>query len=519
MTDTAQIARAIAHCESALAGVVVTESLAVQMLKAIHGPLTLTFKVRLREPNKRDLDRLLSLGPTFAQALAVPAVRVGEGVGELFIEVPLPPHLQRTPTGADLAQHTKGLSVAVGLDSLRSPQTVDLTQHGAAVWVGPSRRGKTQSMRASLYSLLRANPSQLAFMILSQKLFDWTDFSQAAGCLGIVPASRAAAALDWAINAMAKRAASSQRGQPVIIIADDLLNLLSADQGLASPLGDISSQGAGLGFHLWIGTQDAGSKRGTGGTAIDNNATARLVYKPANRTAGARATGGTLENVDSLGTGKGDAIFMLDGHAQRIATGWVAPSLVSKLPQGPYKTPWEGTRVKGGAGSGAGSRTVTTPPHTPQPPREAYVTPNVGGVALEPSRPVLVRAAEPARQPQPSQAEPPQAAPEPAAETWGEGQEPEVEPAEPAPEPADQGPAYLPNGARPQTYRLPTNRPPDRGETLFIRYLYATLGSKTKTAIAAYGFKNGITMQYVSQALAKGQTTDERQEQDDRQDD
>jgi len=330
-----------AWAEKQIARLVVSEGLAVGLLGVTQGPMVLTYRVRLLQPAPGSLRKLLSLGPALSQALQSPGVRVSEQPGHIAIEVPSP--VKRTPSASELARASKGLSVAVGMDAQRRPVRVNLQGHGALFWIGPSRRGKTQSMKSTLYALAARNGGRVRYVILSQKRSDWQSFEGAAGCLGLV--SKPAEALDvltWASNLLQARAESGHgAGIALVIVADDLLNMLSREPGLSEPLSEISSQGAGLSVHLLAGTQEAGSKRGTGGAGVENNATARILFRTSSATAAARATGQGAEGLQALSGAKGDALLLLDGEPVRIATGLADDREILQLKQSAGRgRPW-----------------------------------------------------------------------------------------------------------------------------------------------------------------------------------
>lgn len=326
-----------AWCESRLARLAVSEGLHLGLLSVTQGPLTLTYQVRLLHPSPGALRKLLGLGPALQQALQVSAVRVTEQPGSIAIEIPSP--VQRTPTAGDLARATRGKRLCVGFDAQRRPVHVDLQSHGALIWIGPSRRGKTQSMKSSLFALARANGARFRFAILchERKRQDWQSFENAAGCLGIVtePAEQEQA-LEWFAGDLLKQHTSLT----FAVVCDDLLNLL-ARADLAEPLAELASMGAGLGVHLLAGTQEAGAKRGTGGAGVENNATARILYRNSNAAAAARATGQGAEGLQALTGAKGDALLLLDGEPQRVATGLADDRTILQLPQGArWLRPW-----------------------------------------------------------------------------------------------------------------------------------------------------------------------------------
>jgi len=362
-----------AWAERRIAATVVAEGLRVGLLGVVQGPLTLTYRVRLLQPQPAALRRLLALGDALAQALQVQAVRLSQAPGAVLIELPLPAEAQRTPTASELARHSQGLRVCVGYDALRQPVHVDLRQHGALFWIGPSRRGKTQSMKSTLYGLAAAQQGgqRLRYAILSQKRADWQAFAPAAGCLGIVSdPGEALLVLRWAAALLRDRAASGTSGAHYVIVCDDLLNLLAAEPDIAAPLAELASMGAGLGVHLLAGTQEAGSKRGTGGAGVENNATARILYRSSSAAAGARAAGQGGAGLEALSSARGDALFLADGESIRVATGLADDRAIMLLPTGGerLRSPWAAVAT-------TGSQPAATTGHQLQPAQLAALHP------------------------------------------------------------------------------------------------------------------------------------------------
>ena len=130
-------------------------------------------------------------------------------------------------------------------------------------------------------------------------------------------------------------------GSPTLLVVDDLPNILKAVPQIKDDLADIASMGAGLGVHLLVGTQGAGSKRTSGGTDIENNVTARVLYRPATSRTGSQSAGVAGLELHQLSSAKGDAIALIDGHATRIATAWIQDREIALLPQQePQLAPW-----------------------------------------------------------------------------------------------------------------------------------------------------------------------------------
>ena len=126
-----------------------------------------------------------------------------------------------------------------------------------------------------------------------------------------------------------------------VIVVDDLLNLLTEAPQMAIQLAQLASLGAGLGIHLLAGTQEAGSKRGTGGEGVEANASAKILYKTTSKARAARNAGQGQVDLMALTGVKGDAVLLVDGVATRIATGYTDDRDILQLPTGPqYQTPW-----------------------------------------------------------------------------------------------------------------------------------------------------------------------------------
>jgi DNA segregation ATPase FtsK/SpoIIIE-like protein len=303
----------IAWADRRIGALVTGEGLHAGVAQVVQGPMTVTWRVRLLQPTPAHVRKMLGLGPALKQALQVEGVRITDTAQGLLIEVPSPD--ARTPTALDLARATRGLAVAIGLDQFRRPATVDLRHHPTILFVGPTRSGKSEGMRSALYALAARNgPARLQFVILpqksgSQKRESWEAFASAAACWDVVSdPTDSAQAMAWLARTMLLDRARRHVKEPaIVIVLDDLLNLLQETPQVADAVGAIASLGGGLGVFQIIGTQDAGSKHGTGGPWVEANVTARVIYRPATRTEGARASGATAEGLEQLSGRKGDA--------------------------------------------------------------------------------------------------------------------------------------------------------------------------------------------------------------------
>lgn len=421
------------------------ERLLAHAVATVQGPLTLTYRLRLVKATANDVKRFLSLDTALQAALQVEAVRVQQVKGLIEIQVPSP--APTTPTAAQMADASEGLNVAVGWDAFGRPVCVDLRQHGAVFWVGPSRRGKTQSMRSTLYALCRGYGQALRYAIICQrsKLYDWQAFDGAGHSMGIVTCD--SGEVEDAVKWFANRTRTGRGRYEYIVMVDDLPSVLQSCK-IARELADIASVGAGVGVHLLAGTQAAGSKAGSGGEIIESNITARIVYKPASKATAARNAGVGGLDLDQLSSAKGDAVLLIDGYPERVATSLAHDREILTLPQkrveSMYRVWLKNQVVQGGTAGGA--NTGTAPVQT-----------GTGGGVL------VVEGSDPVVPVQPVQV---------------------VQAAEPA------------------TLKLPVDRDLTQQEKLHLFAAYQYFGSKNKTCINVFGYKSPKSLALLDDAIA-----------------
>ena len=334
-----------------LATVLEREKLSCWLVATVQGPLTLTWRLRAHNPDTATIKRLLGLGSVLQSALLVESVRVQLVAG--LVEIAIPSPQPCTPNAGHMAAGSNGLCVAVGWNSQAEPVTVDLARHGAMAWVGPSRRGKTQAMRSTLFSVAGAVKGNLRYAIIAQqsKLHDWQAFDGSKHSLGIASEP---GDIEQCVKWFASRCRIGRMDAiEFVLLIDDLPSVLAVAR-IGSELGTIASVGAGVGVHLWIGSQMLGANAGSGGGLVENNISARVVYRPASNATGARNSGQGGLDTSGLSTSPGDAIAVVDGHSERIATAQCNDATVATLPQGRLEK-WHRIWQKTPAGSGSGN--------------------------------------------------------------------------------------------------------------------------------------------------------------------
>jgi hypothetical protein len=212
------------------------------------------------------------------------------------------------------------------------------------------------------------------------KLTDWAAFDGSKHSLGIAsePGDMVACVKWFAEQARV----GAPAGYRYVLVIDDLPSILAV-ANIATELGFIASNGAGVGVHAWLGTQMLGSNAGSGGQLIESNVSCRVVYKPSSNATGARNSGMGGLDTGNLSTLPGDAIALIDGHAQRIATARCSDATINQLTPGRMVN-WHRTW----AGAGAVQEAVQPPVAPVQTPVQAGATRVESGGAAPVQTPV-----------------------------------------------------------------------------------------------------------------------------------
>lgn len=307
--------------ENKIASVITHEGLFVQVGNVIRGPMTITFVVRLIHPTPTMLNKLLGLGPTLAQALAVDGVRVVMSAAGVRIEIPSPAPI--TPTVEFLIKHTASTSVCLGMDESRQPVKVNLNDYPAIMFCGPTRKGKTEGMKAALAALLTRN-AQLGAIIVGRRQ-NWEAFGAFPGVLDMIGEHGVAlAAAQWLGGELDRRNNGQVKGRPaLVLVVDDLPYVLKNVPEIATPLGNIAGAGGAVGLFLMVATQFAGSRAGSGGAALEANILTKVLYRSATKQQAAMAAGKGGSGSNDLSGAKGDAVLLVDGSERRVATAWI----------------------------------------------------------------------------------------------------------------------------------------------------------------------------------------------------
>lgn len=350
--------------ENKIASVITHEGLFVQVVNVIRGPMTITFVVRLVHPTPAALRKLLALGPTLAQALAVDGVRVSDSAAGIRIELPSPAPI--TPTVDFIIKHTTGVDVCLGMDESRQPVCVKLTDYPALAFIGPTRKGKTEGMKATLAALLTRN-TNLGAIIVGRRQ-NWQQFTAFPNVLDLIGEHDVAlAAAQWLNGELDRRNdAHAPHAAALVMMVDDLPYVLQSVPDIAGPLGNVAGAGGAVGLYVMVVTQFAGSKAGSGGAALEANILTKVLYRSATKQQAAMAAGKGGSGASDLTGAKGDAVLLADGQERRVATAWIPDKFWQGLPSvgqgGPggtpqrYEVPWRQNGAQREADQGRSER-------------------------------------------------------------------------------------------------------------------------------------------------------------------
>lgn len=467
--------------ESRLANIAMQERLHLRVDSVIRGPMTVTFTVRLLQPNRQDLQRVQGLGPAFAQALHAEHVRVTTDAGGIHIEVPSP--APRTPSSDWITKHTSGHTIAVGMDSHRSPVHLDLESYPTVLWVGPPRRGKTEGMKSVIAAMLTAERTVAPNVIIVGRVRDWQPFADHPNVVDIIgDHAMALEAAHWLKSELDRRNTQTRiDGPDWLFVVDDLTFVVQSVPDIAGPMGDIAAAGGAVGIYQMAATHFAGSKRGTGGLTFEETVQARIIYRMTSKASAARSAGGSV-GIDELTTNKGDALLVLGSETKRMATAYLDTERIvprNYTPAGRAVPPWRA------------QRTVAVPQHQQHQPNTAehrQHQPKPGDLAP------ISSAEMPGRQGDVGT---------PGAGGVAGAAVPPTPLHEDAPDLRALAAAALP-GALPDISGplLSSDTPPSPAERAVIRYLYAQIQSKNQLCALVYGPKNAKRWGYINMALA-----------------
>lgn len=336
MAERSEILQLMRQLSKGIGLAVVAEGLTASLVRAKRGPLTITYHVRLGGRfNTADVNRLANLGTMIQEITGYGPVRAAIGKsGGVFFEFPSP--WPERILATRMLAHMQGANIAVGLNSLGEPAYVNLKRNPNIVFVGPPSSGKTTAMQAILFQILMSGgKTKTKFFIFSTKQVRWRPFLLVPGSMGIYSnTATIKELLQQGVTYLTDIASSQAIPETnTFIIIDDYPSLLQSDPDIGRLVGILTGLAREFRTYLFIGTQSMGSRAGAGGMVTEDNLTARIVYSTASTHGASRATGGSAEGVSQLTNAQGDAVLVVGGETQRIATPYVDESILAGLPQ------------------------------------------------------------------------------------------------------------------------------------------------------------------------------------------
>lgn len=305
--------------------------------KVFRGPATVSVSLKVLptpgESIMRSIDKAST--PKMVEAIRVTAgvdfLRAVRNSGGVTYEFPA---LSSVTPGLDyMRQFVKPRLVPIGMDAVNGdPYYLHVNKQPNVAWVGPPGSGKSEAMVSALWAAVMSGSGNNypGHVVLTKKPRKWAMFAHTPGCLGVYNDT------DHIHIILREVAAniSDTKDSPLIVVLDDVQLLLKDNPKLAESISMLVSAGRGQHTYIWIGTQIMGTSGGAGGFDVENNVTARIVYRPTSAQMAYFATGNSSSGAMSLTGAPGDCIVVdRGGNTTRIATPYITKTCASYLPR------------------------------------------------------------------------------------------------------------------------------------------------------------------------------------------
>lgn len=295
------------------------------------------------------VDKVASYANDITQKLSTQGVRIEAPIpnkSSIGVEVPnqkSPPVRIRSLLDTDAFRDAPSkTTVAVGCDVGGSPVFFDIAKAPHMLIAGATGMGKSVCINSILISLLyKATPDDVRLILIDPKKVEFNVYSKVPHLLipVVTDPTKAAGALNWAVNEMEKRydmieeagvrdiksynAYCEKEGMPtlpkIVIIIDELNDLMmSARKMVEASICRIAQKARAAGIHLLIGTQRPSVNVITGDIKV--NIPARIAFR-VNQQVDSRTI------LDMQGAEKllphGDMLFSPAGTPQRVQGAFV----------------------------------------------------------------------------------------------------------------------------------------------------------------------------------------------------
>jgi len=302
-----------------------------RVTRVIRGSATVTHVLACPSA---DVAQLLApaMAVRLAHALSASDVRLAHDRGRVLVQVTLPGAARRPVPFASLPAG-QGMATPIGRDTLGRVVTLDLSDNATphALVCGTTGAGKSVALTTYITSLARQTaPDALRLLLLDGKGGEtFAPFSSLAHLARpvVTDARDATAALAWACDELARRAARGWH-QRLVVVVDEVRYIL-AGAALAH-LEQMTAQGRSLGISCVVSTQYASAD--VLGRLAKADLPARLVGLVDNAQASQLALGIAGLDAHKL-SGHGDMIFRGGGAVTRVQVALTAPANVAGLAQ------------------------------------------------------------------------------------------------------------------------------------------------------------------------------------------
>lgn len=307
--------------QQGIAAAFVQNGIGAHWLKAVQGPQTISYALKLHNPTTKNIGAALNLSRSIESCTGISSVRITIESGVLWVEIP---SIEASTVHTQLLQGD-GLRVPVGLSSRRAVLGIDFDHDSHLIAAGLTNAGKSCAVRNILYHLLKQN-DDLQLVVSCRKLKDWRCLKSVATI--ITDNAETLAMLNALIDVMNERCKKEIEQPTIFVVLDDLLNLLETP-GVEEALNKLLPLSRGVGIHFILITQRVSGID----KKIIGNCSARLLFSVADTVDSAIIGGRAQLHAETLGRFKGDALLISSERVSRIACGYISTDDVEQFSQ------------------------------------------------------------------------------------------------------------------------------------------------------------------------------------------
>lgn len=311
-----------------------------RLVEAVRASRTLTYALRLSRTS--DLKKVIGgrMEEAIALALGVEGVRIARRLGQVCLQIELPPDFHR-PLLVRSLRRKSHLWLTLGKTTLGEQVHINLggSRYAHALVAATTGAGKTETMKLALWEMAMQNrPDEARFLLIDGKGGgDWHGFRHLPHLFhAIVDNPRdALGALAWAVAEADRRKENGRREPALLLFVDEIAELLAQTGGqegaAAQALQRLTQIGRSLNIHCILATQHP-TAAVLGGSISKANLPLRLVGRVLNSHASYLASGQKQLGAERL-YGEGDFLAVAGSASHRLQVALVDERYMARLPR------------------------------------------------------------------------------------------------------------------------------------------------------------------------------------------